>query len=92
MEVLRRYLSKREAVSDLADEYKVAPSMIYQWASRLMENGDLALEDKRRGDSQAIKDMHRKVETLQKRMSHKDAVIAELSSDYLQFKKSFGEL
>jgi transposase-like protein len=61
MEVLRRYLSKREAVSELADEYKVAPSMIYQWTNRLMENGAMALEDKRRGDDQAVKAVNRKV-------------------------------
>ena len=41
---VRRHLSGKEAVSDLADELGVQPSQIHQWVKQVLDQADKAFE------------------------------------------------
>jgi transposase-like protein len=43
--ILRRHLVDKVPVSDLSDEYKLQPSLLYQWQRQLFENMAGAFEE-----------------------------------------------
>ena len=90
-EVVRRHLSGKEAVSDLADELGLQPSQIYLWVKQVLDQADRAFEragPRRRGDD--AKD--RRIEQLQAKLADKNEVIAELLEENVRAKKANGEL
>jgi transposase len=90
-EVVRRHLSGKEAVSDLADELGLQPSQIYLWVKQVLDQADRAFEraGTRRRDDDA-KD--RRIEQLQAKLADKNEVIAELLEENVRAKKANGEL
>ena len=92
--ILRRYLVDNVAISDICDEYKIQPSLLYLWQRQLFENMALALEDGRSRRGRESRDVaHREeVAALEARLAKKDRVIAEISAEYVQLKKELGEL
>ena len=90
--ILRRHLIDKVAVSDLCDEYKLQPSVLYHWQKQLFENMGAAL-DVAQGTRapQREKELAAKVDHLEARLAKKDAVIAEISAEYVQLKKELGE-
>ena len=90
--ILRRHLVDKVPVSDLCEEYKLQPSVLYHWQNQLFEHMAAALEavpgnrSPRHG-----KQLSAKVEQLESRLAKKDAVIAEISAEYVQLKKGLGE-
>jgi transposase len=90
--ILRRHLVDKTPVSDLCDEYKLQPSVFYQWQRQVFENLAGALEGASdHGPSQRERQLAQKVEHLQTRLARKDCVIAEISEEYVQLKKELGE-
>lgn len=90
--ILRRHLVDKVPVSDLCDEHKLQPSVLYQWQRQLFENLAGVFEKKSGPDgSSREKQLAEKVENLQARLARKDAVIAEISEEYVQLKKELGE-
>ena len=91
--ILRRHLVDKVPVSDLCDEYKLQPSLLYQWQRQLFENMASALErTPGNGASQRERQqLAQKVERLEARLARKDTVIAEISAEYVQLKKELGE-
>ena len=90
--ILRRHLVDRVPVSDLCDEYKLQPSVLYQWQRHLFENMAGALEGvPATGASQRERQLVHKVEHLEAKLARKDSVIAEISAEYVQLKKELGE-
>ena len=91
--ILRRHLVDKVPVSDLCDEYKLQPSVFYQWQRQMFENLAGAFEKASdHGPSQREKRLTEKVEHLEARLARKDSVIAEISAEYVQLKKELGEL
>lgn len=90
--ILRRHLVDKVPVSDLCDEYRLQPSLFYQWQRLLFDNLAGALEpSSRQSPSQREKLLTAKVEHLEARLARKDSVIAEISAEYVQLKKELGE-
>lgn len=89
--ILRRHLSDKVPVSDLCDEYKLQPSVFYQWQRQLLDNAAKALEVQRGSDSQQRK-LKSKIESLESKLRRKDSVIAEISEEFVKAKKELGEL
>lgn len=90
--ILRRHLVDKVPVSDLCDEYKLQPSLLYQWQRQLFENLAGAFESRgNSGESSREKQLTEKVERLEARLARKDSVIAEISAEYVQLKKELGE-
>ena len=94
-EILRRHLVDKIAVSDLCDEYKLQPSVLYGWLKQLTSNLGVALEAVGGKGKLAVKSQERKlqreVEQLQERLAKRDHVIAEISEEHIRLKKELGE-
>jgi transposase len=91
--ILRRHLVDKVPVSDLCDEYKLQPSVLYQWQRHLFENLAVAFEGAAgSGGSQRERQLAQKVEHLEAKLARKDSVIAEISSEYVQLRKDSPQL
>lgn len=89
--ILRRHLADKVPVADLCDEYKLQPSVFYQWQRQLLDHAAKALEPQ----GGAARSKHRlegKIETLEQKLRRKDSVIAEISEEFVKVKKELGEL
>jgi transposase len=95
-EILRRHLVDKVAVSDLCDEYKLQPSVLYGWLRQLTENLSVALEatsgQRKRQTKTRETELARENEALRAKLVKKDSIIAEISEEYVSLKKELGEL
>jgi transposase len=91
--ILRRHLADKVPVSDLCDEYRIQPSLFYLWQRQALDNLAGALGDgrTRRARHQASAKEQARISALEARLAKKDAVIAEVSEEYLALKKKLGE-
>jgi len=93
-EVLRRHLVDKVPVSDLCDEYKIQPSVVYQWLRQVLDNLEVALEatsGKRKREPSRERELHRRVQQLESRLVKKDSVIAQITEEHVALKKELGE-
>jgi transposase len=90
--ILRRHLVDKVPVSDLCNEYKLQPSVLYTWQRQLFENLAGAFEGADGGrSSQRERQLAQQVERLEAKLARKDSVIAEISGEYVALKKELGE-
>ena len=88
--ILKRHLLEATPVSDLCDEFGIAPNLFYRWQKEFFENGHLAFNNGRK--SKAEEDAkNRKIEFLEAKLARKNDVLAELLEEYTQLKKELGE-
>lgn len=90
--ILKRHLADKVAISDLCEEYRIQPSLFYLWQRQALENLSAAFRDGRtdRGPKPADRERAR-IAALEAKLATKDAVIAEVSEEYLALKKKLGE-
>ena|SRR3990172_6336215 len=88
--ILREHLLDKVPVSDLCEKHDLQPTVFYRWQKEMFENAPAILEHKNKGPKH--KTLERKIEALEAKLAHKDAVIAEILEDHLQLKKELGEL
>ncbi|MCR4316973.1 MAG: transposase [Planctomycetes bacterium] len=86
--VLRLHLIEKVPVSDICDQYNLAPNLFYRWKKEFFENGAAAFDTKVDTES---KKLSAKVEILEKKLAHKDGVIAQICEDTREAKKTLGE-
>ena len=91
--ILRRHLGDKIPVSNLCDEYQLAPSLFYLWQKQALEHLTAALQDGRtaRGESQTASADRARIAALEATIAKKDRIIAEVSEEYLDMKKKFGD-
>ena len=91
--IMRRHLLDKVPVSDLCDEYKIQPSVVYGWLRQALGNLELAIDAGRRAkrDGRHGK-QEREIEALRAKLAKKDRIIAEISEEYVDLKKELGEL
>jgi transposase len=90
--IVRRHLVDKIAVSDVCDENKLQPSVLYGWLTQVFKNLPAALEPQASSKaSSREKQLAARVEYLEAKLSKKDEVIAEISAEYVQLKKDVGE-
>jgi transposase-like protein len=92
--ILRRHLVDKVPVSDLCEEYKIQPSVLYQWQRTVFENLGAAFEssgDEHAAQQREKRELAAKLDVLETRLAKKDSVIAEISAEYVALKKSLGE-
>ena len=87
--ILKRFLVEKTPIADLADEYGIQPSQLYQWQKVGFENGAAAFE---RTGRRAEDPNQRKVAALEAKLQQKNEVIAELMQEHVQLKKPLGNL
>lgn len=86
--ILREHLIDHVPVSDLCDKHGIQPTLFYNWQRALFENLPALIE---RGARSSAKQSNGQVEKLQKKLAHKDEVIAQIMEDFVAVKKSLGE-
>ena len=90
-QVVRRHLSGKEPISNLADEFGLQPSQIHNWVKQVLDQADRAFQSSpgRPPRIEQVKD--RKIEHLQAKLARKNEVIAELMEEHVKLKKELGE-
>ena len=88
--ILKRHLLEQTPVSNLCDEFGIAPNLFYRWQKEFFENGHAAFDNDRK--SKAVEDTkERKIAQLEAKLQRKNEVIAELMEEHTQLKKELGE-
>jgi transposase-like protein len=91
--ILRRQFVDKVPVSDLCEELGLQPSVFYQWQRQVFDNLAGALTTPPpAGPSRREKELAAKAAQLEARLAKKDAVIAEISAEYVSLKKEHGAL
>ena len=89
--IVRRHLSGKEPVSNLADEFGIQPSQIYNWVKQVLDQAEKAFQPGpgRSQRPEQVKD--RRIEQLQAKLAQKNEVIVELMVEHVKLKKELGE-
>ena len=89
--ILKRHLLEQTPVSNLCDEFGIAPNLFYRWQKEFFENGHAAFDNGRK--SKADEDgKERKIEQLEAKLQRRDSVLAELMEAHTLLKKECGEI
>ncbi len=86
--LLRRHYVDKVPVSQLCAENDLQPSLFYYWQKQFFENAAAALQPPAAPRS---KELEAKVESLEKQVAKKDAVIAWVTEEHVKLKKALGE-
>lgn len=89
--ILRMHLLEKTPISDLCDQHHLHPTMFYRWQKELFENGSLAFK----GTSETRRELEsrdRRIAEMEKRITAKNEVIAELMQEHVALKKGLGGL
>ena len=90
-QIVRRHLSGKEPVSNLADEFGLQPSQIHTWVKQVLDQAERALERAAGRPPRTERLQAKLVERLQSKLVNKNEVIAELMQEHVQLKKELGE-
>ena len=88
--ILKRHLLDKTPVSNLCDEFGIAPNLFYRWQKEFFENGHSAFDTDRK--AKALEDAKAlRIVQLEAKLQRKNEVIAELMEEHTQLKKELGE-
>lgn len=87
--ILKEHLVDRKAVSEVCDVHDLKPNQFYSWQKQFFENGAEAFRSSKIDPVERT--LRHKVDQLEKKLSKKDEVIAEISEEYVDLKKALGE-
>ena len=85
--IIRKHLVEKQDVSDLCDEYGMAPSIYYRWQKKFFEGGEKAFETTK---ETAVVRLQQEVQKLEEKLARKDEVLGEVMEEYVTLKKSVG--
>jgi transposase-like protein len=88
--LLRQHLVDKKPVSEICSAAEIQPSVFYKWERDLLEAAP-SLFTSRRSPSRE-QELEAKVAALEAKLARKDAIIAEVSEEYVKLKKELGEL
>ena len=91
-QLLRRHLIDTVPVSTICEEEKLQPSVFYQWQRDMLARLETTLVAQPGKKNGRERDLERRVAQLEAKLARKDAVIAEISEEYVALKKELGEL
>jgi transposase-like protein len=89
--LLKRHHVEKTPVSELCNEQQLQPSLFYGWQRQLFENAAVVFDAPKDGASAREKQLEARVAQLESKLARKDAVIAEISEEYVKLKKELGE-
>lgn len=89
--VVRRHLSGKEPVSQLAEELGIQPSQIHTWINQVLTQAEKAFQ-RSGGERRTERAERRRIEQLEAKLIQKNEVIAELLEENVRVKKANGEL
>jgi len=90
MAILRKHLIDKVAVSELCDQYKIAPTVFYHWQKQLFEQGSAIFSNGTKEKAKST-EQEQKIEQLEQKLQRKAEVLSELMEEHIKLKKSLGE-
>jgi transposase-like protein len=89
VQALKRHFVEGVAISAICDELGIRVSQFYQWQGQLFEGGERAFD---RSEGDQVKVLKNQIENLEKKLTRKDTVLAELLEEHVRLKKSLGDV
>lgn len=89
VQILKKHLVDKVAVSDLCDQYGLHPTVFYRWQKSFFEGGAAAFERRKNSEKQRLE---KKLAALEQKLTTKNEVLSELMEEHVALKKSLGEL
>lgn len=89
VDILKKHLVDKIAVSDLCDQFGFHPTMFYRWQKAFFEGGAAAF--KKEQNSEKVR-MQKRISALEQKLNKKNEVLSELMEEHVSLKKSLGEL
>lgn len=90
-EMVRRHLAGKEAVSALAEEFRVQPSQMHGWVNQVLAQAEAAFQ-RTAGAGRGERRKDERITQLEAKLVQKNEVIAELMEENVRAKKANGEL
>ena len=90
VKVIREHLLDKRPLSEVCDQYGIAPTQFYQWQKQFFEQGAAVFEPKKITVSKEY-ELEAKVKKLTRKLTQKDEVIAEIMASHVELKKSLGQ-
>ena len=88
--LIRQHLVDKKPVSEICEAAQIQPSVFYKWERDLLEAAP-SLFANRRAPSRET-ELEQKIAALEAKLARTDAIIAEVSEEYVKLKKELGEL
>lgn len=89
MEILREHLKNKVSVSELCEKHGIHPNVFYRWEKEFFEGGlKIFSGDHKKGNGKES----RREEELTAKLRKKEEVIAWLTQENMDLKKSTGEI
>jgi transposase-like protein len=89
VEILKKHLVDKVAVSDLCDQFELHPTVFYRWQKALFQGGAAAFKKEQNSEKTRLE---RKISALEQKLNKKHEVLSELMEEHVDLKKSLGEL
>lgn len=92
VQLLKLHLLEQVPISEICDKNEVAPAVFHQWLEQFFRNGAAAFEKVGpRGPGRPLKHgPEARVRELERKMTYKDQVLAELLAEHVALKKKLG--
>lgn len=90
VKIIREHLLDKRPLSEVCQQYGIAPTQFYQWQKQFFEQGAAVFEPKKAPVSKEY-ELENKVKKLTRKLAQKDEVIAEIMASHVELKKSLGE-
>ena len=84
VKIIREHLLEGKPLSEVCEKHGIAPTQFYQWQKTFFENGQAAFEAKKPSREYEFED---KLKRLNKKLAHKDEIIAEIMASHVELKK-----
>ena len=88
VKIIREHLVDKRPLSEVCDQYGIAPTQFYQWQKQFFEHGTAAFDPPRVSKEYMLENQ---VKQLNKKLTRKDEVIAELVEHNIDLKKKHGQ-
>ncbi|MGB3088271.1 MAG: transposase [Phycisphaerae bacterium] len=90
--ILRRHLVEKVPISELCEQYRVHPTLIYRWQKEFFEKGTAAFDRPRKRSPRQEDAQARRIAALEAKLQEKNEVLGELMGEHVALKKTLGEL
>lgn len=94
MAILRRHLVDKVPISQLCEEHRIQPTLLYGWQKNLFEQGAMVFDAPkgRSGNGRSADAAAKRIAALEAKLQQKNEVVAELLEDHVRLKKELGDL
>ena len=89
VEILKKHLVDKVAVSDLCDQHGLHPTVFYRWQKAFFEGGAAAFKKQQSREKTRLE---KRISALEQKLNRKNEVLSELMEEHVALKKSLGEL